>query len=167
MLLCVIFVVLSIIFTFMYFSYQQKAEANQVKIQETEQRLANLQYLATLPEEENGADSNLFAQKSFVGYDEVIPFIAMLESLFSLIDPKAEITIKSREEEIFIDHFADYAIDLKMNNKKDLFFKALDELYNSRFITKITSFTMQYKVPDGNSKNEFNEIELVVRLYLN
>jgi hypothetical protein len=168
-LLCAVFVLFSIIFLFMFFSYRQKIADNDIKIEQAQQTLANLQYLATLEKQGVGdtIETSLFAKKSFVGYEEVIPFIAMLESLFTMIDPKAEITIRSEEEQIFTDHFADYYVHLKIDDKKELFFKALDELYNSRFVTKITDFNMQYKAAEDSDKNEFSEIEFIIRLYLN
>jgi hypothetical protein len=166
---CAVFVLLSIIFLFMYSSYRQKIADNDIRIEQAQQTLANLQYLATLEKQEAGdtIENSLFAKKSFVGYEEVIPFISMLESLFTMIDPKAEITIRSQEEQIFTDHFADYSVRLKIDDKKELFYKALDELYNSRFVTKITDFTMQYKAAEESNKNEFSEIEFIIRLYLN
>ena len=164
-LLCVIFILFNILFVSTYFSYQNKIEENEIQIAMAQETLANLQYLATTNENEE-VTSDLFKTKSFVGYEEVIPFIAMLESLFSVIDPKAEITIKSQEEQIFIDHFADYSVNLKISNNKELFFKAIEELYNSRFITRLNNFVIQYKPTADGNINELKEIEFTIRLFL-
>jgi len=119
-------------------------------------------------EEKKVIQQSLFEKKSFSSYDEVIPFIAYLEKLFSAIDPEAQITIKSQEGQIFLDHFADYNVDLKMKPEgRDWLYKALDQLYGSRFIVKPMSFTMYYNPPaSGTGNSELQEIILVLRLYI-
>ncbi|MBU0577991.1 hypothetical protein KJ742_06600 [Patescibacteria group bacterium] len=164
-LLNVVFLIVSIVFLSLFLSYYKKVKENETKIVQTQQTLADLQYLVEI--DFNGQiDSDILDEKSFAQYDEVIPFITLLESLFSVIDPQADITIKSQEKQIFIDHYADYRIVLDMNEKKDLFLKALDELYNSSFITKITSFTMNYRQDDDGLTHKLNEVDFVIRLYL-
>ncbi|MBU0727774.1 hypothetical protein KKA95_03755 [Patescibacteria group bacterium] len=139
------------------------------KIEEDKITLASLERLAMIEASESieSTESGILIDKAFAGYDEVIPFIALLESLFSIIDQKADITIKSKENQIFLDHFADYTVNLEIDNNAELFFKAFDELYNSRFITRITSFALNYKTMETGGHNELKEAEFTIRLYLN
>ena len=109
---------------------------------------------------------DLFQKKSFANYEEVVPFIAFLESLFTVIDPDAEVIIKSKENQIFIDHFADYTVYFEVNENKELIFKALDELDKSRFIINILNFSMDYKPAGDENLNQLSEVELVIRLFL-
>lgn len=162
--LSVIFILLTIASVVADNSYKNKNVANKNEIQQTKDTLVNLQLLAAA-EEEGLIDDKLSQIKLFAEYEEVIPFITYLESLFTMIDPEAELTIKSQEKQIFIDHFADYKIILKIGAKKDLFFMALDELYNSRYITKLINFTMNYK-RDEDYTNQFTNAEITIRLYL-
>jgi len=164
-LLSIIFFIISTTFIYLSFSYQKKIKENKTEISQAQQTLDDLQYLVEI-DFNSQIESDILNEKSFANYDEVIPFITLLESLFSVIDPKAEITIKSQEEQIFLDHYADYKINLEINEKKDLFFQALDELYNSNFVTKIMSFTMNYKPNDTETVHELNEVDFVIRLYL-
>ncbi len=95
-----------------------------------------------------------------------IPARTFLENLFSAVDPDAEIIIKSKENQIFIDHFADYTVKLEIKEKKDLFYMALDELDKSRFIINILGFSMNYKPAEDRSINQLDEAELTIRLFL-
>jgi len=156
--LSVIFILLTIASVVADNSYKNKNIANRNEIQQTKDTLMNLQLLAA-------KDDELSQFKEFAEYEEVIPFITYLESLFTMVDPKAELTIRSQEKQIFIDHFADYKIILKIGAKKDLFFMALDELYNSRYINKLINFTMNYK-PDEDNASQFTNAEITIRLYL-
>ena len=165
-LLCGIFILLLIIFLVKGVSVRQEEAKIRSKIQANGLAFENLQKMAK-EAEKKAFQQSLFEKKSFSNFEEVIPFIAYLEKLFSAIDPEAQITIKSQEGQIFLDHFADYNIDLKMKSKgKEWLFKAMDQLYDSRFIVKPMSFTMYYNPLEGEEKNGLQEIILVIRLYL-
>jgi len=165
-LLCGIVVLLLVIFLVKGVSVHQEEAKIRSKIQANDLAFENLQKMAK-EEEKKAFQQSLFEKKSFSSFEEVIPFIAYLEKLFSAIDPEAQITIKSQEGQIFLDHFADYNVDLKMKPaSKEWLFKAMDQLYGSRFIVKPMSFTMYYNPLEGEGKNELQEIILVIRLYL-
>ena len=166
-MLNVIFLIFIIVFLAIGFSYGEKILMNKQQIESSRQALESLVTLAELKESKDEETLNILQKKSFAKYDEVVTFIAILESLFSTIDPKSEITVKSKEEQIYLDHYADYSVLLKVGeDKKELFLKALDELYNSRFITKIINFTINYKPPAEDNLNEMEQAELTIRLYL-
>ena len=145
--------------------FKNNTNANKIDIQKDTQLLLDMQKL-TESEPENEISKDIIEQKTFAEYEEVIPFITFLESLFTLIDPKVEISIKNKEEQILLDHFADYSIALKVDNKKELLFKVLDELYNSSFITKLVAFSMAYKVTEEDGTEKFTDANLTIRLYL-
>ena len=65
-----------------------------------------------------------------------------------------------------MDHFADYQVRLKTGQNKELFFRALEELYNSRFITHMLNFELDYKPAEDGKFNRLNQVEFVVRLFL-
>jgi len=164
-LLCVIFLLLICVFFALKLVYANRIEVNKKQIAKNEQELTALQRLILDTQNKNNLDISLFQDKSFASYDEVVPFIALLEKMFEKIDPKAEIVVKSQEDQIFIDHFADYNVKLKINDK-DAFFKALQELNDSRFIIKIMNFMMQYKTDETGKKNDLDETEFIIRLFL-
>jgi hypothetical protein len=165
MLLVMIFLLMTIVFLFIDISYGKKIQANQKDIQKNEQDLLNLQHLILSSEGNDQVDISLFQNKAFADYNEVVPFTALLENMFAKVDPEALISIKSQEDHIFTDHFADYSLKLKIKDKETLF-KALDELYNSRFITKVMEFSMDYLSNEDKNSNTFSVIELTIRLYL-
>ena len=148
-----------------FLSYQQKIQINHEEIDKNLILFESLQNIAQAEIQES-TENNLFQKKSFASYEEVIPFIAFLENLFSVIDPDAEIIIKSREKQIFIDHFADYSVHLEVKGNKTLFYKALDELKQSRFIINILSFNVDYKPTGEDGLNQLDEVEFVIRLFL-
>jgi len=165
MLLAVIFLLLTSVFLLVNFSYGKKIQVNQKEIAKNEQALLALQRLILNSENGKGMDISLFQNKSFADYTEVIPFTALLENMFEKVDPEASISIKSHEDQIFADHFADYTIKLKVENKEALL-KAVEDLYNSRFITKVMNFSMDYTPTQNGKNNELSGIELSLRLYL-
>lgn len=136
---------------------------------ETQQNLQAYENLRKIASEETirEVEKGLFEMKSFANFEEVIPFIAYLEKLLMPVDPEAQITIKSPEGQIFMDHFADYAIHLKAKPQaKKFFFRAMEEIYKSRFIVKPMSFTLYYSPLEEGEKNELQEALMVLRLYL-
>ncbi len=165
--LSVLFLLLSIVFTSFFFIYRNRVKMTFAEIERSKASYASLETLLKAEEEHlKDTRGNYSDKKVFAQYEEVIPFISLLESLFSTIDPKAEITIKSQEEQISVDHFADYNVSLKIGQNKDLFFKALDELYNTRYITKWMSFSINYKTAEDGALNNLADAEFVVRLFL-
>lgn len=166
-ILSVLFLLFSITFTVSFFHYRKRAKAVYTEIERSKTTYAGLESLLSMEEEPlKDTEDNYADRKAFAPYEEVVPFISLLESLFTTVDPKAEITIKSREEQIFIDHFADYGVKLKIGQNKDLFFKALDELSNTRYIAKWISFNVHYKSLEDGSQNTLAEAEFTVRLFL-
>ena len=163
-LLCGLFLFLAIILLSVNTSFGSKIKASENIIAQNDQMILSLQKLA-LQSGGQDIDISLFQNKSFAEYGDVIPFIPYLEKLLSEADPQAEVAIRSDEDQIFLDHFADYRISLKVQNKEKLF-KAMDELHNSRFIAKILNFSMNYKPVTENGRNEFTDAEFTVRLYL-
>lgn len=160
-LLSVAFLVITGVLIVIAFSYEEKTQANQSEI---EKNLTTLENLQTLIQEDPESDSS--PKKSFAEYEEVIPFITFLENLFAVIDPKVEITIKSHESQIYIDHFADYQIRLKIGENKKIFFKALEELHESSFITHVLNFELDYKPEENEKLNQLSQVEFVIRLFL-
>lgn len=164
-ILSITFLILSITLASFAHSYENKIKTNDTKVQLTQKKLSDLQYLVNIETESD--DDEILELKSFATYEEVIPFITFLESLFAIIDPNSEVTLKSNEKQIFIDHFANYKVNLETGTKKELFFKALDELHNTQFITKLMGFTMNYRPTENNGGNELYEVEVDIRLFLN
>lgn len=158
-------VVLIIAFASITISYGQKYQENQTEIEKNQILLQSLQTISQT-ESEKTPEDDLLQKKSFASYEEVIPFIAFLESLFTIIDPDAEVIIKSRENQIFIDHFANYTVKLEINGHTDLLYKAIDELGKSRFIINILNFNMDYKPIGEEAINQLDEVELAIRLFL-
>ncbi len=163
--LCIVFIVFILIFITAGNIYSNKILANQGEIKQTKSTITSLQSIIEFGKE-GEIDNDLLEAKQFAEYQEVIPFITYMEGLFSAVDPKAELTIKSKEEQIFIDHYADYKVGLKVGQKKELFYKALDELYNSQYITQFTNFTMNYKPLEDGSEIKLSNVEFTVRLFL-
>jgi len=158
-------VILTIVSISFNLSYRSKYQSNQDEILKNEQAYQNLQAVAQA-DVQALAEDDVFLKKSFADYEEVVPFIAFLESLFGVIDPKAEIIIKSKEEQIFLDHFADYTVQMEIRDTEDLLYKAFDELEDSRFITNLMNFEMNYKPVGDEGLNSLDNVEFTIRLFL-
>ncbi len=151
-------------------SYNDKTQANINQIQTSKQLQQSLEAVVQPAEtaQTQQTEASILTKKSFAKYEEVIPFVAILENLFSAIDPESEISLKSKEDEISANHYADYTASLKMDSGKiPLFFQAFDELYNSKFITDITGFSISYSPESEGNPSELNRAEITIRLYLN
>ena len=85
--------------------------------------------------------------------------------LFGLIDPKAKISIKNEEKQILTNRYADYEITLTIGKKKELLFKALNELYQSAYLTRITNFNMEYNPIKNKEESELKKVNFTIRLY--
>lgn len=146
-------------------SYNKEIAANQAEVEKNITTLTTFQQLVSGDTTVHSA-SDLFEKKSFANFDEVIPFIAFLENLFSEIDPKAEITVRSKENQIFMDHYADYQISLELGEEKGSLYKALDELEDSRFITNILKFNLDYRPTGDDQLNQLKQMQFGIRLFL-
>lgn len=166
-LLCVIFVLLGIGFLWRSVADRKEERLQRVQIQQNELTFENLKKMAQAAEAKQDAGGEFFEKKSFANFEEVIPFIAYLEKLFAPLDPEAQITIKSQEGQIFVDHFADYSIDLKAKPEKvDFLFKAMDQIFLSRFIVKVMSFSMVYIPSEEKQAGDLKGVSMVIRLYI-
>jgi hypothetical protein len=161
-LICVLFIVISL---GIGNHFKNKIIAGKNEIEKNTKLLSELQNLAKGKPSKKAGDDTI-SKKQFAEYDEVVPFITFLESIFTLIDPGIQISIKSGDEAISINHFADYKISLKTDQKKELFFKALDELYNSSFITKFMDFSIGYKTMGEGEAAQLSDVNFTVRLFL-
>ena len=144
-------------------SYNRKIAANDVEIEKAQEQLSTLQLLVSTGDEEEIQQK--IGNKEFATYEEVVPFIGLLESLFAIIDKEASILVKTTEDQIFMDHYADYEVNLELKNNKELFYKALDQLHNSRYITRILSYNLNYKPESEGTRNTLTEVSFVIRLY--
>jgi hypothetical protein len=166
------FIIILFILIYFVFVYSGKIAGNNIKIQD------NLTKYAALQESVNaGGDSasgevltesaEIFSKKSFADFEEVVPFVAYLESLFTPIDPSAELNISSNEDQIYTNRYADYEIRLQnLGDKFKPVYRALNALYDSRFVTNISYFRVLYTPPEDGSKNKFDNLEFTIRLFL-
>ena len=158
------FITLAVVFLFTNTSFASKIKANDTLITQNDQAIRGLQQLVLNSGSQN-IDIDLFKAKAFAGYEEVVPFIPYLEKLLVDVDSQAEVAIKSQEDQIFLDHYVDYRLNMKVGDK-DKLFEMMDELHNSRFVAKILNLTMHYKPGEEKGVNEFADVELTIRLYL-
>lgn len=161
-ILILLLVIITVVLTIINSGYSRKIEYNYIQIQDSQKQLTELQHI--IDQEEEPID-NQAENRSFAPYDQIIPFISLLESLFAIIDPESKITIKNQEREIFINRYADYEISLRPGEKIDLFLKGLDQLYSLKYLTKITDLAATYKPDEAGEKNEIDLINLTIRLY--
>jgi len=165
-LLAVAFIVIALTLLYIGKSYGREAQGRKAEIQSDELMLQKLKAMAKAGQE-YAVQKEYFDKKSFAGFEEVIPFIAYLEKLLSPIDPEAQITIKSPEGQIYMDHFADYSIQFKIKPEaRGILYRALDQIYLSRFIVKPLSFTLYYNPNEQTERNDLDEVLMILRLYL-
>ena len=144
-------------------SFEKKIADNNKQIQDTKVQIEELKKIVN--EEDDTVEPTETEDHVFASYEEIVPFINLLEDLFSIIDEESQILLKDTENQIIINRFADYEIKLKPGNKLDLFLKALDELYKSKYITKVTQLQTTYAESGPNKKNTISAINLTIRLY--
>lgn len=144
-------------------SYNKKINENENQIQDIKIQLDSLQKAASRVETETSDES--IADRALAPYEEIVPFIGFLESLFGIIDKDSKITIRNEEKQIRINRYADYEISLKPGKKIELFLKALDGLYKSHYLTKIINFRINYTPAEAGASNSVDNISLVIRLY--
>lgn len=150
------------LFSFSY-SFNKKIAENDTQILDIQNQLKNLQMVASQPDPEITEEA--IKDRVLAPYDQIVPFISFLESLFAIIDKDSKITIKNEEDEIMINRYADYEVRLQPRDKMDILLKALDGLYESRYLTKITNFDVKYVPTEDEIGMEIGEISMVVRLY--
>jgi len=149
------------------FSYGAKIQANISGIEASKQLAQSLDTTAQ-PSQATDTEESILTKKSFAKYENVIPFVAILENMFSVIDPESEVNIKGKEDEMYLNHYADYSVNLKVQkDKKPLFLQAFNELYNSKFITEVTSFSINYLPEIDESIENPDSADFTIRLYLN
>jgi hypothetical protein len=161
-LLIVIFALASLILLGVNNSLGKKIANNENQIQDIQIQLQELQQMT---EEEVEKVDQRVEGRSFAPYDEIVPFISLLEGLFAIIDNESKITIKNEEEQILINRYADYEVNLNPGTKTDLFLKALNELHKSKYLTKVISFDINYAPDEKSSLNAIEDVNLTIRLY--
>ena len=161
-ILIVLLLIMTIILLAIGMSYSKKIKMNEAQIQDAKAQLIQLQEIVTADEDGN---AKKISGRNFAPYEEIVPFIGLLESLFAIIDPKSEISVKNEESEIYINRYADYDVQLRPTGKMDLFLKALDELHKSKYLTKIVSFNINYAPKEEGKPNEIQDVDLTIRLY--
>lgn len=162
LLLTVLFLVIGGTLILTTFAFRSRLESVENQILDTQRQIDNLQN--TINVQEEPLDEEII-QRQFAPYEEIVPFISLLENLFGLIDPKAQINIKDEERQILANRFADYQIRLKVGNKKAILLKALDELYESRYLTRIMTMTMGYTSAKEENESTLEEVNFIIRLY--
>lgn len=145
------------------YSFNNKTAENTRQIQDVQAQLKSLQSAASEPVAE--ATDETISGRVLAPYDQIVPFISFLESLFAIIDKESKITIKNEENQIMINRYADYEVKLKPGEKMDLFLKALDGLYKSKYLTKVTNFEIDYSPTEDGKESKIEDIILVIRLY--
>ncbi len=146
-----------------FLSYEGKVELNREEIASNETLLKSLEAIAL---KEVVAEDETLGRKTFAEYEEVVPFISYIEGVFSEVDPKAEVSVRSKQEQIFIDHFADYIVRLKIDQNIDQLKGALEELNQSRYIINTLKLNMNYKPTGDEQLNYLNQVEFTIRLFL-
>lgn len=162
-LLILLLISVIVILGTVFFAYQNKIELSRKEISSNQVLLKSLEAIA---QKEVVAESESLKRKAFTEYEEVIPFISYVEGLFFEVDPKAEVAIRSKQEQIFIDHFADYTVQLKIDKNIEKLEKALSDLNQSRYITNILSLDMDYKPTGDEELNYLNQVRFTIRLFL-
>lgn len=162
LILSAIFIIIVITLVVFSQSYANKIASNQGQMQDIKMQLEELDEIVN---EEEGVDDAKIGEHAFASYEEIVPFISLLESLFAIIDKESEILVRDKEGQILINRYADYEVKLKPGKKIDLFLKALNELHKSKYITKVTKFVINYVPDEEGDKNEMNEVNLTIRLY--
>lgn len=162
MLLTFLFIAINISLIIISVSYRNRSSEMDIEIEKVQAELKNIQKTVTEEveplDEENG-------KRTFAPYEEIVPFISLLENLFGLIDPEAQITIRNEESQILANRYADYEIKLNARNKEKLLFKALDELYKSKYVTRVVNSNIDYKLSPDTEINDLENASFVVRLY--
>jgi len=161
--LTILFLAISITLGTVSRSYADKIASNESQIQTARFEIKKLQEIAMMSD--SIYEDNLSMGKRFAPYSEIVPYINLLESLFAIIDPNSKIDIKNEEKQIFINRFADYEVQLEIGTRKDIFFKALDELHKSKYLTRIIDMNMNYTPDENGENNKLNKVDLTVRLF--
>lgn len=160
-----VFLLFILIFLLFSISYGRQNNIYKDTIKQNKQTLSNLQRMTTVMQNKEKISISPVSNKTFMSSDAVIPFITYLEGIFSKADSKAEISVKSQENQISTDHYADYKISLKNPHEK-LFFDSLDKLYDSSYITNMMVFSIFYDDTNKDGINIMDRAEFDIRLFL-
>lgn len=163
LILSLLLIVICAVLLAITFTYNNRIRANDAQISDVQTQLKNLQTEANATE--SAATQETLQERALAPYDQIVPFINFLESLFAIIDKDSKITIKDEENQIRINRYADYNVVLSPGDKLDLFLKALDGLYKSKYLTKIINFEISYSPTDDGKNTKISEIDLTIRLY--
>ncbi len=144
------------------FTFSKRVTNNENQILDIKTQLEELDKIAS--EDEITIDPRVEG-RIFAPYDEIVPYVSLLESLFGIIDEESTITIKDKENQIYINRYADYEIRLSPKNRMPLLIKALEELHKSKYISKVTNFSISYSPNKEESGNEVRDVMLTIRLY--
>ena len=161
-ILIILLMILTLVLISIESSYQKKIDSNLMQINDAELQLNKLE--ASLKLEEDSRDKRAIG-RSFAPYEEIIPFISLLEDLFGLIDNDAKVVIRDNEKQIYINRYADYEVTISPKQNIPLLYRALNELHKSEFLTKVTDFNMTYEEDENTKANKLKEINLTIRLY--
>jgi len=162
LLLILVFSITLTTLVFFNLSYSNKVSANESQIEDAQSQLTELESIVNA--EEITSDPRI-AGRAFAPYDEIVPYIELLESLFGIIDKDSKILVRDKENQILINRYADYEVKLKPGTKMGLLLKALDELHKSKYITKVTQFVVNYTPLDEGKGNMVDEVSIKIRLY--
>lgn len=154
--------ILSITLLYAGTSFAKKVQVNYGQIQDAQSQLIQLQKIVNTEDNEIAGKTE---GREFATYDQIVPFIGLLESLFAIIDSESKITVKNQESEIYINRYADYEIQLSPRGKMELFLKALKELHEAKYLTKIINFTLNYTPTKDGAANAIKDATLTIRLY--
>lgn len=167
-ILIIAFALASIAITWFKFSYNDQIEVLKEEIKKDEEALVGLRRIVETSDQEIvGSDLSDVANKAFADFEEVVPFIGFLENLFISIDPEVQVIIRGQQNQIFIDHYADYRISLSIpSGGTQALYDALAEVEKSTFITKLMSLDLKYDVIDQGQRSELGNVEMLVRLFL-
>ncbi len=162
LLLTILFVAMNVSLMIMNVAYIGRADELKIEIQNIQKEIIKLQSTATEIGEVSEGENE---QQILAPYEEIVPFITLLEDLFGLIDEEARITIKNEEEQIRANRYADYEVKMNINNKKKILFKALDELHKSKYLTRVIGLNMDYDQSADGEVNELTKTNLIIRLF--
>ncbi len=163
-LLSIFFLILTFILLFFNGSIKSKIAEDEKKIEEIQQRITNLNQ-NIIENKEALENDEASKKKAFATYDEIVPFISLLEDLFGLLDEKTSIIIRDERDQIYSNRYADYEVKLDVGENTDFFLAALNELHKSKYITRVMNFNMNYNSFTESGVNQLKSVNFVIRLF--
>lgn len=164
LLLSMLFVILTLILLFFNRSVKTRLSEDEKRIQEIQVQINNLNQ-NIMENKEALENDELIQKKGFASYDEIVPFISLLEDLFGLLDEKTSILIRDERDQIYSNRYADYEVKLDVGGNTEFFLAALNELHNSKYITRVMNFNMNYNSFTESGVNELKTVSFVIRLF--